>query len=401
MQIITQLIFARIWMKVVRLNTVIPSGFVTTVDQLWYDFKSAFVSFADRHAPIIQRRVRGIDNCPWLNKEIKSVMRQREYFHSTARKTNHSEDWASYRCHRNRVSSATRRQRRPIISALLIRVGTITKLFGERWKKFYLEKRKAASPNISIGGTLNSDKNRIADSFNKYFTSSVIRMLESVWTWTSGSRASPTPSRHYPDFKFAEVSEAYVRSQLRGLKPCKAVGLDNIPARLLVDSADIVAIPLTVIINISLQSGVVPSEWKPARVIPLFKKGKADNVDNYRPISVLPVVSKVLERAVHHQLYANLQCHEFLALINAVSERVIPLSGRYVLRRYNPKEHWPRPVDWCGFHWPAQSIRYRQLWSAAEQIARVWGDASWTWVVQKLSTQPHPSCGISGCVKYC
>ena len=135
------------------------------------------------------------------------------------------------------------------------------------------------------------------------------------------------------------MSEAYVRSQLRGLKPCKAVGLDNIPARLLVDSADIVAIPLTVIINISLQSGVVPSEWKPARVIPLVKKGKADNVDNYRPISVLPVVSKVLERAVHHQLYANLQCHEFLALINAVSERVIPLSGRYVLRRYNPKEH--------------------------------------------------------------
>ena len=69
-------------------------------------------------------------------------MRQRDYFHSTARKTNHSEDWASYRCHRNRVSSATRRQRRPIIGALLIRVGRITKPFGERWKKFYLEKEK-------------------------------------------------------------------------------------------------------------------------------------------------------------------------------------------------------------------------------------------------------------------
>ena len=49
-------------------------------------------------------------------------------------------------------------------------------------KKVLSGKRKAASPNISIRGTLNSDKNRIADSFNKYFTSSVIRMLESVWT---------------------------------------------------------------------------------------------------------------------------------------------------------------------------------------------------------------------------
>ena len=109
-------------------NTFIPSGFVTNVDQLWHDFKSAFVSVADRHAPIIQRRVRGIDNCPWLNKEIKSVMRQRDYFHSKARKTNDSEDWPSYRCHRNSVSNAIKKGK----GVLFIRVGTITKLSGER-----------------------------------------------------------------------------------------------------------------------------------------------------------------------------------------------------------------------------------------------------------------------------
>ena len=90
-------------------NTFIPSGFVTNVDQLWHDFKSAFVSVADRHAPIIQRRVRGIDNCPWLNKEIKSVMRQRDYFHSKVRKTNNPWHWPSYRCQRNCVSNAVKK----------------------------------------------------------------------------------------------------------------------------------------------------------------------------------------------------------------------------------------------------------------------------------------------------
>ena len=50
------------------------------------------------------------------------------------------------------------------------------------------------------------------------------------------------------------------------------MGLDNIPARLLVDSADIVAKPLTEIINMSLHCGVVPTEWKAARAVPLFKK---------------------------------------------------------------------------------------------------------------------------------
>ena len=67
------------------------------------------VSVSDRHAPIIQRRVRGIDNGPWLNKEIKSGMRLRDYFYSKARKTNNSEDWPSYRCHRNCVSNAVKK----------------------------------------------------------------------------------------------------------------------------------------------------------------------------------------------------------------------------------------------------------------------------------------------------
>ena len=131
-----------------RLNTYISSGFVTNVDQLWHDFKSVFVSVADRHAPIIQRRVRGIDNCPRLSKEIKSVIGQQDYFHSKARKTNHSEDWASYRCHRNRVSRATRRQRRPIRGALLIRVGTITSFLENDEKSFTWSSKSCISKHF-------------------------------------------------------------------------------------------------------------------------------------------------------------------------------------------------------------------------------------------------------------
>ena len=74
-------------------------------------------------------------------------------------------------------------------------------------------------------------------------------------------------------------------------------------ARLLKDSAEIIAKPLTTLINASLIYGRVPSEWKWARVNPLFKNGKANDMDNYRPISILPTLSKVLERVVHAQLY--------------------------------------------------------------------------------------------------
>ena len=64
--------------------------------------------------------------------------------------------------------------------------------------------------------------------------------------------------------------------------------MNNIPACLLVDSADIVAKPLTEIIN-----QVVPLGWKVARVVPLFKKGKVENMDNYRPISIMRELQEI------------------------------------------------------------------------------------------------------------
>lgn len=79
---------------------------------------------------------------------------------------------------------------------------------------------------------------------------------------------------------------------------------------MLKDAAVVFAKPLTRIVNESLSQGTVPSEWKYAKITPLFKKGLSTDMDNYRPISVLPVVSKVLERIAHHQLafLANISC---------------------------------------------------------------------------------------------
>ena len=181
-------------------------------------------------------------------------------------------------------------------------------------KKILPGEKRAASSNIRIDGTLSSDKSLIAGSFNKFFTSAVTRLLESARSsCVSVANTIQLSTRLYPDFKFEEVSEAFVKCLLRNLKRTKAVGLDDIPGRLLVDSAEVVAKPICAIINLSLKSGVVPTEWKAARVIPLFKKGKREDMDNYRPISILPAVSKVLERAVHHQLYAYLQRHKILS----------------------------------------------------------------------------------------
>ena len=113
-----------------------------------------------------------------------------------------------------------------------------------------------------------------------------------------------------PNFKFELVNESLIVKTFQGLKASKASGLDNISPRMLKDAAVVVAKPLTRIVIESLLQGTVPREWKYPKITPLYKKGMSTDMDNYRPISVLPVVSKVLERVVHHQLHRFLSEHK-------------------------------------------------------------------------------------------
>lgn len=83
----------------------------------------------------------------------------------------------------------------------------------------------------------------------------------------------------------------------------KATGLDGISVKMLKISCDFILAPLTHTINMSLKTGVVPTAWKAAKVSPVFKAGDHEDTNNYRPISVLSVVSKIVERYVHGVLY--------------------------------------------------------------------------------------------------
>ena len=86
------------------------------------------------------------------------------------------------------------------------------------------------------------------------------------------------------------------------MKKKKSSGLDNISQECLILGADILTIPLTRIINCSIESGIFPEEWKLAVVTPLLKKGDPKEKSNYRPVSCLAAASKVLEKIVCGQL---------------------------------------------------------------------------------------------------
>ena len=114
-------------------------------------------------------------------------------------------------------------------------------------------------------------------------------------------------------FRLSVIKEGYVCKELKKIKTSKSTSLVNIPARLLKDGADALAKPPSVLMNRSICEGSTASEWKHATVTPIHKAGSATDAANYRPISTLPVFTKILGRAVHTMVYTYLQENQLLS----------------------------------------------------------------------------------------
>ena len=114
-------------------------------------------------------------------------------------------------------------------------------------------------------------------------------------------------------FKLKYVSIIFIKKQLKSLKRKKSSGLDHLPPGLLKDCADEIAKPLHHIINLLLNSSTFPLIWKETKIILLFKSGYVHNPIDYRPILVLPVLWKILERSAHTQLIEYLEGNNLLS----------------------------------------------------------------------------------------
>ena len=82
---------------------------------------------------------------------------------------------------------------------------------------------------------------------------------------------------------------------------------------MVIDGADEIATPLSVLINLCLQTSDFPSGEKFAKIKPIYKSCDRSSMENYRPVSVLPILSKVIERVVHQQLYDYLEKNKLLS----------------------------------------------------------------------------------------
>jgi hypothetical protein len=134
--------------------------------------------------------------------------------------------------------------------------------------------------------------------------------------------------------RFKLVSHTKVIKLLNGLSNSKATGLDKIFGKILKTAARTTALSLTHIFNQAIITSCFPYEWKAARLLPLHKKGPRDLPENYRPVSILLAISKVMERILYDQIYEYLNdITRFFPNTNLVSANLTELLRLFWIAR--------------------------------------------------------------------
>ena len=180
------------------------------------------------------------------------------------------------------------------------------------WKTIkYLKKTSSQVPTLKNGATeasSNTDKASLLNEiFSKNFNDALPPLSELDCQCFLADPSSPPPEDIL-------CTEQEIFNLLIALDTNKASGPDRISGKMLKGTAVSIAPVLTELFNLSLTCGIIPSKWKLSSVVPIPKSsGNADNPSNYRPISLLSVVSKIMERHIYSIVFEHLADQEFLS----------------------------------------------------------------------------------------
>ena len=233
-------------------------------------FNNSIRTIFDRHAPHIERKLKG-KPCPWLTHETKQLMNRRDQIHRRAKKHNTKEDWELYKRLRNSVNNQMKRNKSTYHHDLLDENKLNPAKFWNIIKTLFPTKVNMKQSTMDT----NTDNQSKANVFCNYFTN-IVKTLKQYaiplvdFTWKP---ANFIPMRTVRMFKFEYVSKIFVEKQIKKFRRKKATGADELPTSMLKDCASIISKPLSHIINISINTGTVPIIWKTARITPVFKSG--------------------------------------------------------------------------------------------------------------------------------
>ena len=278
-------------------------------------FVSEFTSIVDKHIPLVQKRVKRIKQPGWITPELLKSFSLRDS--AKARR-----DYENYKYWRNHSTYLLRKSKQEFYYNLIEQSQNNHAANAKILNELSNKSKKSTVSSIKQENIKLTDEQDIANAFNLHFTSVVDQYIDVIPPSSNNDTAQHDfqPLTHFvktklpPDnmFQIPLITKQAVFKFLSTLDVKKSAGVDGISAHMLKLGAPYITHIITEICNLSITKNQFPNDWKTAVVTPLFKKGSTDDPGNYRPISILPILSKLLERHVFNCLYEFLVCHDLL-----------------------------------------------------------------------------------------
>ena len=282
------------------------------INEKYESFTRSLMTAYDISHPIINKKVstKRLDN-PWLTKELLSLIDRKHRLFSSVKKgiiPNHI-----YTHYRNKLDYIIKKEKAKYYSKKISECEGDAK---KHWNliKNTINKKTPEQNNIKkliVDDEIHTQPEDIANGMNKYFAGVGKNLADKI-------APSPIPFSHYmgerldTKFSFTPITSTDVISVIKGLKN-KNCNTDCIPNRLykLIDKT--IAPHLASLYNQSLNDGIYPQSLKIAKITPIHKAGDPSIASNYRPISILPTMGKILEKIVFDQLSNYLRINNVLS----------------------------------------------------------------------------------------
>ena len=241
---------------------------------------------------------------PWLTKNITRHIRKRNAALQAARKSGKPEHHSKFRKLRNKVVKLLRNAK----SLYFQRLNPKNK--KQFWKVVkYLNKQQSMIPTLHYQDTTAETNSEKATLLNCFFSTCFNRDIPPFSPADIGQHTVQFDS--CPDELLCTTDEVFYL--IKSLDSSKANGPDGVSAQMLKATAYSIAPSLTKLFNISISQGRFPDCWKTSTVVPIPKNANHKQVANYRPISLLSIVSKILERHLHLYITNHLNEHHPLS----------------------------------------------------------------------------------------
>lgn len=264
-----------------------------TLDDLVKTYDVELCAILDDLAPLKTRTITIRSNAEWYNESIREAKQQRRRAEREWRKSGLTAHRQIHMEHREKVNKLIECAKRDHFMKVISDCSNARQLFVVVNK---LLGRKTAAP-------LPSEKSsgETADMFSEFFVQKIADIRDSIPDSNDPTPTTPPVSCSFDAFAAVSVNDV---AKLITSSPAKSCGLDPIPTDLLKESVNELSPIITMILNKSFTEGIFPASYKKAMVKPLLKKASADPEMpcNYRPVSNLTYVSKLIERAAALQL---------------------------------------------------------------------------------------------------